>query len=143
VDREKTAISPKGFSMKTLLMSAFVLLSSVSLFAQTAAPKPAGQSPVSMLVMMGVIFAIIYFLMIMPQRKKQKETQNMLNNMKKGDKIVTVGGLLGVVGNVKETTVMVKISDSTVVEFRKSAIASIINDAQIEKAEADKAEKKG
>jgi len=127
--------------MKTNLMSAIVLVSSVSLFAQTAAAPKAGQSPVSMLVMMGVIFAIIYFLMIMPQRKKQKETQNMLSNMKKGDKIVTVGGLLGTVGNVKETTVMVKISDNTVVEFRKSAIASIINETG--SIDADKVEKKG
>jgi preprotein translocase subunit YajC len=129
--------------MKTYLVSAFVLMSSISLFAQTQSAPRAGQSPVSMLVMMGVIFAIIYFLMIMPQRKKQKETQNMLNNMKKGDKIVTVGGLLGTVGNVKDTTVMVKISDNTVVEFRKSAIASIINDDKTEKTEADKGEKKG
>jgi preprotein translocase subunit YajC len=130
--------------MKTYLMSAFVLLSSVSLFAQAqSGAKPAGQSPVSMLVMMGVIFAIIYFLMIMPQRKKQKETQNMLNNMKKGDKIVTVGGLLGTVGNVKDSTVMVKISDNTVVEFRKSAIASIINDDKVGSTDVDKAEKKG
>ena len=128
--------------MKTYLMSAFVLISSMSSFAQVqSAPKAGGQNPVSMLVMMGVIFAIIYFLMIMPQRKKQKETQNMLNNMKKGDKIVTVGGLLGTVGNVKETTVMVKIADNTIVEFRKTAIASIINETGT--TEVDKADKKG
>jgi preprotein translocase subunit YajC len=130
--------------MKTYLMSAIVLLSSVSLFAQTQTPpKTGGQSPVSMLVMMGVIFAIIYFLMIMPQRKKQKETQNMLSNMKKSDKIVTIGGLLGTVGNVKDTTVMVKIADNTVVEFRKSAIASIINEDKVDKNDVDKIEKKG
>jgi preprotein translocase subunit YajC len=92
-----------------------------------------------------VIFAIIYFLMIMPQKKKQKETQNMLNNIKKGDKIVTIGGLLGTVGNVKETTVMVKIADNTVVEFRKSSIASVLNeDKASDKSDGgDKLEKKG
>jgi preprotein translocase subunit YajC len=129
--------------MKTYLMSAVVLISSISACAQAQAAPKAGQSPVSMLVMMGVIFAIIYFLMIMPQRKKQKETQNMLSNMKKGDKIVTIGGLLGTVGNVKDTTVMVKISDNTVVEFRKSAIASVINDDKTDKTETEKIEKKG
>jgi preprotein translocase subunit YajC len=130
--------------MKTYLMSAIVLVGSLSAFAQVQTPpKTAGQSPMSMLIMMGVIFAIIYFLMIMPQRKKQKETQNMLSNMKKGDKIVTVGGLLGTVGNVKDTTVMVKVSDNTVVEFRKSAIAAIINDDKTEKTDVDKVEKKG
>jgi preprotein translocase subunit YajC len=133
--------------MKTYLVSALVLINSMSLFAQTqAAPKAGGQNPMSMLVMMAVIFAIIYFLMIMPQRKKQKETQNMLNNMKKGDKIVTVGGLLGTVGNVKDSSVMVKIADNTVVEFRKSAIATILNedkDDKSDKSDSEKAEKKG
>jgi preprotein translocase subunit YajC len=144
VKKRKNRNPLKGFFMKTYLMSAIVLLSSVSLFAQTQTPPKTGsQSPVSMLVMMGVIFAIIYFLMIMPQRKKQKETQNMLNNMKKGDKIVTIGGLLGTVGNVKDTTVMVKIADNTVVEFRKSAIASIINEDKVDKNDVDKIEKKG
>lgn len=130
--------------MKTSIVSAMVLLSSVALFAQDKpAPKAGGQDPMTFLIMMAVIFAIIYFLMILPQRKKQKETQNMLSNMKKGDKIVTIGGMLGTVGNVKETTVMVKISDATVVEFKKSAIATIVNDEKTEKTEPEKIEKKG
>jgi preprotein translocase subunit YajC len=133
--------------MRKLFVSAVVLAGSVSSFAQTQTPpKTGGQNQMSMLIMMGVIFAIVYFLMIMPQRKKQKETQNMLNAMKKGDKIVTVGGLLGTVGNVKDATVMVKIADNTVVEFRKSAIASIINEDKPDhgdKSDSEKAEKKG
>jgi preprotein translocase subunit YajC len=62
--------------------------------------------------------------------------------MKKGDKIVTIGGLLGTVGNVKDTTVMVKIADNTVVEFRKSSIASILNDSD-KTDSGDNLEKKG
>jgi preprotein translocase subunit YajC len=116
--------------MRYHLMSALVLCNSLVLFAQDkAAPKPGGSDPMTFLIMMAVIFAIIYFLMIMPQKKKQKETQNMLNNIKKGDRIVTIGGLLGTVGNVKDTTVMVKIADNTVVEFRKSSIATVLNDS--------------
>ena len=129
--------------MRYYLMSALVLCNSLALFAQDkAAPKPGQSNPMTFLVMMAVIFAIIYFMMIMPQKKKQKETQNMLNNIKKGDRIVTIGGLLGTVGNVKDTTVMVKIADNTVVEFRKSSIATILNDS--DKADSgDKLEKKG
>jgi preprotein translocase subunit YajC len=132
--------------MRYHLMSALVLCNSLALFAQDkAAPKPGQSNPMTFLIMMAVIFAIIYFMMIMPQKKKQKETQNMLNNIKKGDRIVTIGGLLGTVGNVKDTTVMVKIADNTVVEFRKSSIATILNeDKASEKSDSgDKLEKKG
>jgi preprotein translocase subunit YajC len=127
--------------MKAKLVSALVMLSAFSLFAQDKpAPKAGGQDPMTFLIMMAVIFAIIYFLMILPQRKKQKETQNMLSNMKKGDKVLTIGGMLGTVGNVKDTTVMVKIAENTVVELKKSAIASIVNEEK-ERADAEKAEK--
>ena len=64
----------------------------------------------------------------------------MLSNMKKGDKVLTIGGMLGTVGNVKDTTVMVKIAENTVVELKKSAIASIVNEEK-ERADAEKAEK--
>ena len=129
--------------MRYHLMSALVLCNTLALFAQDkAAPKPGGSDPMTFLIMMAVIFAIIYFLMIMPQKKKQKEMQNMLNNMKKGDRIVTICGLLGTVGNVKDTTVMVKIADNTVVEFRKSSIASVLTDSD-KSDSGDKVEKKG
>jgi preprotein translocase subunit YajC len=132
--------------MRHYLVSALVLCNSLAVFAQDkAAAKPGSQSFMPTLLMMAVIFAIIYFLMILPQKKKQKETQSMLNNMKKGDKIVTLGGMLGTVGNVKDNTVMVKIAENTVVEFRKSAIGAVLNDEKAaEKSDgADKTDKKG
>ncbi len=130
--------------MRYYLTAALVLCNSLALFAQTTgAPARGAKSMMPTILMMGIVFAIIYFLMILPQQKKQKETQNMLKNMKKGDKIVTVGGMLGTLGNVKDNSVMVKIAENTVVEFRKSSIASIIGDEkQIEKTGADKADKK-
>jgi preprotein translocase subunit YajC len=116
-----------------------VIGATVALFAQTApAQKPKGGfGDPTFIFMMVIMFAIIYFLMLRPQQKKQKETQNMLNNLKKGDKVVTIGGMLGTVGNVKDTTVMVKVADNTVVEFRKAAIASIITDEKEGKAQAE------
>ena len=106
------------------------LIGSGAAFAQTApAPKPKqGFGDPTFIFMMAVMFAIVYFLMIRPQQKKQKETQNMLNNLKKGDKVLTIAGIIGIVGNVKDSTVMVKVADNTVLEFKKAAISAVIRD---------------
>jgi preprotein translocase subunit YajC len=91
--------------------------------------KPASPSAGlgSLLPMMLVMFAVIYFLMIRPEQKKQKQRQAMLQAIKKGDRVITTAGILGTVGTVKENTVMVKIAENTVVEFTKSAVTSVIN----------------
>jgi preprotein translocase subunit YajC len=91
----------------------------------------------------GLIILIFYFLIIRPQKKREKETKNMLAAMKKGDKIVSIGGIRGTIVTVKETTVVVKVDDNTRIEFSKSAIAQII-DKKPETAvpKNDKAEEK-
>lgn len=71
------------------------------------------------------IIAIFYFLIIRPQNKKQKETQRMLSALKKGDKIVTIGGIHGVIQSVRESTVIVKVDEDAKVEFSRSAIATV------------------
>jgi len=71
------------------------------------------------------IIAIFYFLIIRPQNKKQKETQKMLAALKKGDRVVTIGGIHGTIQNVKEQSVVVKVDDSTKIEFSRSAISSV------------------
>ena len=75
----------------------------------------------------GLIILIFYFLIIRPQKKKEKETKNMLSSMKKGDKVVSIGGIRGTIAIVKETTVVVKVDDNTRIEFSKNAIAQIID----------------
>ncbi|NCB02554.1 MAG: preprotein translocase subunit YajC [Spirochaetia bacterium] len=75
----------------------------------------------------GLIILIFYFLIIRPQKKKEKETKNMLSTMKKGDKVVSIGGIRGTIAIVKETTVVVKVDDNTRIEFSKNAIAQIID----------------
>jgi len=82
--------------------------------------------------MMLVMFAVIYFLMIRPEQKKTKDRQKMIEAMKKGDKVITIGGMYGVINSVKDASVMVKVSDDTVVELKKSAIADIIVDKSAE-----------
>lgn len=112
-------------------------LSQTVLFAQDKAPQPSPTGSLfSMLPMILLLFVVVYFLMIRPEQKKQKDRMNLLKNVKKGDKIVTIGGIFGTVGNVKDNSVMVKISENTVVEFSKSAIANIITD-EAEKASTE------
>ncbi len=84
-----------------------------------------GGSPLSGLWMIALIFVIFYFLLIRPQQKKQKQHRNMLGSVKKGDRVVTSGGLYGTVIGVKENIVVLKIADDVKVEFAKSAISSI------------------
>ncbi|PKL24967.1 MAG: preprotein translocase subunit YajC [Spirochaetae bacterium HGW-Spirochaetae-3] len=82
-------------------------------------------SMISTVVMFGAVFAIFYFLIIRPQNKKQKEAQKMIAAIKKGDRIVTIGGIHGVVNSVKDKTVIIKVDDSAKLEFSKSAVATV------------------
>ena len=86
-----------------------------------------------------LIFVIFYFLLIRPQNKKQKETEKMIEALKKGDKIITIGGIHGVVSSTKENTVIVKVDDNTKIEFNRSAIASLVT----EKTDKEEPAKKG
>jgi preprotein translocase subunit YajC len=88
---------------------------------------PGAGSFVTSLIPFAAIIAIFYFLIIRPQNKKQKDTQRMLSALKKGDKIVTIGGIHGVIQNVKESTntVVIKVDESTKLEFSRSAISGI------------------
>ncbi|MDR1430348.1 MAG: preprotein translocase subunit YajC [Spirochaetaceae bacterium] len=83
---------------------------------------PAGLMQFAPLILIVVIF---YFFIIRPQGKKQKETQRMLNAIKKGDKVVTIGGIHGVVQAVKEGTVVIKVDEDTKIEFTRSAVSQV------------------
>ena len=92
-----------------------------------AAATPQG-SMLSMFLPLALIFVIFYIFIIRPQNKKQKETQKMIDALKKGDKIVTIGGIHGTISSTKEQTVIVKVDENTKIEFSRSAIASVITD---------------
>ncbi len=91
----------------------------------------AGGQMVTMLITFGLIILIFYFLVIRPQNKKQKETQKMLAALKKGDKVVTVGGIRGTVTAVKDQTVTIKVDDNTKIEFNKSAVSSVLERKEV------------
>lgn len=95
-------------------------------FLQAATPSTTG-SFTSTILMMAALVAIFYFFLIRPQNKKQKETQKMLDALKKGDKVVTIGGIHGIVSSVKDKIVTLKVGGDTKIEFSRSAIASLEN----------------
>lgn len=117
-------------------------------FLQAAASTSGG---FAMSVMPFVLIIIIfYFFIIRPQNKKQKETQKMLDALKKGDKVITIGGIHGVISSVKENTVIVKVDDNAKIEFNRTAISGVVvdkpaasaKDAKSELEKAKEAEKK-
>jgi preprotein translocase subunit YajC len=85
-----------------------------------------GSSMITMLATFALIIVIFYFLIIRPQRKKQKDTQSMLANVRKGDRVSTVGGIRGTVHAVKENTVVLRVDDNAKIEFNKNAISAVL-----------------
>lgn len=75
--------------------------------------------------MMVLMFVMMYFLLIRPQRQRQKQQDAMQTALKAGDHVVTIGGQHGIISSVKEKTVMLKIADNVKTEFDRSAIASV------------------
>jgi preprotein translocase subunit YajC len=72
-----------------------------------------------------LIFVIFYFLLIRPQQKRAKELKAMLDSLKKGDKVITSGGEYGVIEEVKQNTVIVKIAENVRVKYGKAYIAAL------------------
>ncbi len=86
--------------------------------------QPQAGGGMEMIIMMVVLFAIVYFFMIRPQNKKQKEIQKFRNSLTVGQEIVTIGGIHGTVKHINEedNTVMVEVATGTKIKFMKSAI---------------------
>ena len=78
-----------------------------------------------MLIPLILMFGVFYFLLIRPQQKRQKEHKKLISELQKGDKVITSGGIHGVVSGVKETTVVVKVADSVKLEINKSNVAGV------------------
>lgn len=86
-------------------------------------------SPLLMILWFGLIFLVMYLLMIRPQRKRQKEHEQLLKDLKKGDKVVTSGGMFGTIFAIDEERgrIVLKISDETKLEFLRSSIAGKVD----------------
>ena len=71
----------------------------------------------------------MYFVMIRPQKKRQQQQQNLISSLKTGDRVVTNAGIHGLISNVKETTVLVKVADNVKIEMDKSAITNVLKES--------------
>ncbi|MCJ7425826.1 MAG: preprotein translocase subunit YajC [Dehalococcoidales bacterium] len=82
-------------------------------------------STIYMIVFLVLIFAMFYFLMIRPQRKRQKEHQKMMEELKRGDRIITAGGIFGVIESVSEDSVVIKVESGTTLRLAKGSVAVV------------------
>lgn len=99
----------------------------LTLLAQ-AAPGNTPPIPEGMfqMILFGIVAVLFYFLLIRPQQLKQKEHQKLVEAVKTGDKVVTSAGIHGIVSNVKEATILLKVADNVKIEMDKAAVATVI-----------------
>lgn len=110
------------------------------LFFTSTATTPAA-SGYSTLILLGLMFVLLYFMMIRPEKKKKKEAEEMRNALKVGDKLTTIGGIVGVVCHIKDDNVVIEVgADRVRLEFKKWAISS--NDTAAEAAKKAAADRK-
>ena len=112
----------------------FISLSS-SFLAQAPAPAPGGilGNPMIMMVLM---FVMMYFLLIRPQRQRQKEQERLINSVKVGDHVILSGGEHGIITSVKDRSVMIRIADNVKVEYERGAIATVSKKSDVVEATA-------
>ena len=127
----------KAKKILSVLLAVCVMAFIFSGCATTAAADPSATGGMaSSLVMMAALFAVMYFLMIRPEKKRKKEAEETRASIKNGHKVTTIGGIIGVVVDVKEETFVMETSaDRVRIEFQKWAIST--NDTAVEEAKAE------
>jgi preprotein translocase subunit YajC len=101
----------------------------IDAFAQAGGAAPAANPTMTLLLQLLQflpIFAILYFLLIRPQQQRQKKLDQMLKEVKKGDRVLTTGGIIGTVVGVDDAKAVLKIADEVKVEFSKSSIVQVL-----------------
>lgn len=86
-----------------------------------------GGGMMSTIIMFGAIFLIFYFMIIRPQQKRAKEREKMLSNIEKGDKVVTSGGVHGIIAGIDEKTVLLQVSENVKLKVDRTAISGILS----------------
>jgi len=97
--------------------------------AQPAAPAPGPAGGIGFFVPFIFIFVIMYFVLFRPQKKRQQQQQRLISSLKTGDQVVTNAGIHGLIANVKETTVMLKVADNVKIEMEKSAVTNVLKES--------------
>ncbi len=89
------------------------------------AAAPAGGTS-SMFIIIGIFFAIMYFMIIRPQQKRAKEHQNLINSLSKGDEVETTGGMLGKIAKVGDNSLQIEVSEGVVIKLQKNSISKVL-----------------
>lgn len=97
------------------------MINNIHIIAQAAADQPQG-SPLNMLITMGLIIVIFYFILIRPQRKQAKELKERQDALKPGDKVISAGGIYGIIREVQDEAVKMEVAPNTIIKIRKSQI---------------------
>ena len=103
-----------------------MLLNVLALGQAEQAAAPAGGLLGNPMVLMVLMVVVFYFLLIRPQQKRQKEHRKMVESLKTGDRVIAAGGIHGVVANVKDKTVILKIAENTKIEIDRSAVGFVL-----------------
>jgi preprotein translocase subunit YajC len=104
-----------------------MVMSSIA-WAQGTGGAGSGSGTLLQLIPFVLIFIIFYFLLILPQQKRQKQQKALLDNLKKGDKVITASGIWGTVANLGKATVTLQIADNTKIKIQKDHIAKVRSD---------------
>lgn len=95
------------------------------MFFLMGSPEGGNDGAIINLLFLGALFFVFYFFIIRPQSKRQKEIQQKVSEMKKGDKVVTSGGMLGVVNSIDDDTVLLEIDSGVKARFQKGSITDV------------------
>ncbi len=101
----------------------------ITLLAQAQPAAPAGSGLIGLLPIV-FIFVIGYYVMIRPQMRRQKEQRKIVSALKTGDRVITASGIHGMITNVKDTTVLVKVADNVKIEMDKSAVTNVVKPSE-------------
>ncbi len=110
------------------------MLNSLHLLAMAPPPAQGGQpaqSPIFFFVWIGIMIAIFYVMIIRPQRRRESERQALMQAIKTGDRILFSGGIIGVVANVKEKTLVVKVGDKMKLEILRAAVSQVLEKGEL------------
>jgi len=114
----------RSAAAQTYFIMLFILLAQ----AQPQAPAGAGPNPLASFLPIILIFIIMYFVLFRPQMRRQKEQRRLVSSLKTGDRVLTSAGIHGMITNVKDTTVTVKVADNVKIEMEKSAVTNVLKE---------------
>lgn len=111
--------------IRTLKFGLITGLLTTLIFMGGCVPAEGGDwtSTIYMVIFLVLLFGMMYFLMIRPQRKRQKEHQQMMEELKRGDRVITAGGIYGVIESISEDSVVIKVESGVTMRVAKNSVA--------------------